>query len=175
MASGKKSGVLRRMLRLAAIAMPGATFNISDTPPPHRNVLKGRIDDGVLTTEPTRIKLSQTWGQGGARDIRGNRKIYDFHEGRLRLAFRFDGSLQGLLGGYKPVLDTILAPALGRAGSAIVAGMDCAAYLTPVKYFADGQRNPETGQCEGISTAQRIRAIPAFVNDAPVRKRFATR
>jgi hypothetical protein len=67
--------------------LPGGTFTISDTPPRHRNVLKGRIDDSVLTTEPSRIKLTQTWGQGGARDIRGNRTIYDIHEGRLRLAF----------------------------------------------------------------------------------------
>lgn len=153
----------------------GATFTISNKPPRYRNMLKGRIVDGVLTTEPANIKLTQTWGQGGARDIRGSRTIFDFHEGRLRLAFQDDGSLQGLLGGYKPVFDTILAPALGGAGSALVAGMDCAAYLTTVKHFADGLRNPATGQCEGISAAQRIKAIPAFVNDAPVQREYATR
>lgn len=155
--------------------LPGGTFTISDTLPRHRNVLKGRIADAILTTEPARIKLAQTWGQGGARDIRGNRTKYDFHEGRLRLVFQPDGSLQGFVGGYKPVFDTILAPALGGAGSALVAGMDCAAYLSTVRHFADGLRNPETGQCEGISSAQRIHAVPAFVNDTSPRRESARR
>jgi hypothetical protein len=153
--------------------LPGATFTISDEPPRHRNALKGRIVNGVLTTEPALIKLAQTWGQGGAGDIRGNRTIYEFHEGRLQLTFQPDGSLSGMLGGYKPVFDTILAPALGGAGSALVAGMDCAAYLTTVKHLADGLRDPATGQCQGISSAQRIRAIPAFVNDVPPRRTAA--
>lgn len=153
----------------------GATFTISDKPPRYRNVLKGRIVDGMLTTEPARITLTQTWGQGGARDIRGNRTIYDFHEGRLRLTFQPDGTLQGFLGGYKPVFDTIQSPALGGAGSALVAGIDCAAYLTAVRHYADGLRNPATGRCEGISSAQRIKAIPAFVNDTAPRKWTAAR
>ena len=155
--------------------LPDGTFAISDKPPRYRNVLKGRIIDGVLTTEPAHIQLTQTWGQGGARDIRGNRTKFDFYEGRLRLAFQPDGSLEGMLGGYKPLFGTIYAPALGGAGSALVAGMDCAAYLATVRHYADGLRNPKTGQCEGISTAQRIKAIPAFVNDVPQYHKTAAR
>lgn len=155
--------------------LPGATFTITEDAARRRNVLKGKIENGVLTTEPARIELAQTWGQGGARDIRGNRTKYDFHEGRLRLTFQPDGSLEGMLGGYKPLFGTIYAPALGGAGSALVAGMDCAAYLATVKHYADGLRNPETGQCEGISSAQRIVAIPAFVNDVTTRQRTAAR
>jgi len=155
--------------------LPGATFTISEDAARRRNVLKGKIENGVLTTKPAHIELAQTWGQGGARDIRGNRTKYDFHEGRLRLAFQPDGSLEGMLGGYKPLFGTIFAPALGGAGSALVAGMDCAAYLTTVKHYADGMRNPKTGKCEGISSAQKIVAIPAFVNDVPTRQRTAAR
>ncbi len=57
--------------------LAGASFTISTKPPRHRNVLRGRIVGGVLTTEPADIKLTQTWGQGGARDIRGNRSGLD--------------------------------------------------------------------------------------------------
>jgi len=155
--------------------LPWGTFTISDTPPRHRNALKGRIVNGVLTTEPKTIELTETWGQGGARDIRGNRTTYDFREGRLRLAFQPDGTLTGLLGGYRPLFDVIASPSIGGVGSHLVAGIDCAAELATLKHFADGLKNPETGQCEGISSAQSIKAIPAFVTDVPKRQRTATR
>lgn len=155
--------------------LPGATFTISTKPPRHRNALKGRIVDGVLTTEPKDIELTQTWGQGGARDLRGNRSTYDYRQGRLRLTFQRDGSLTGLLAGYRPVFDVIVSPSLGGAGSALVAGIDCAGELATLRKFADGLRNPETGQCEGVSSTQQITAIPAFVNDAPQQIKTAAR
>ena len=150
--------------------LAGATFTISDKPPRHRNVLKARIVDGVLTTVPARIELTQTWGQGGARDIRGNRGKYDFHEGMLRLTFQPDGTLKGLVGGYQPLFDAILSPSLGGAGSAVVAGIDCAAELKTLRKYADGMRDPKTGQCTGISSAMQIDAVPAFVNDVKPRQ-----
>jgi hypothetical protein len=153
----------------------GATFTISEAPPRHRNVLRGKIVNGVLTTEPKDIALTQTWGQGGARDIRGNRGTWDFRKGRLKLTFQPDGSLRGLVGGYRPVFDLIISPSLGSAGSPLVAGIDCAAELTTIRKLADGLRNPKTGQCEGISSAMQVSAVPAFVNDAPSRQRTAAR
>jgi hypothetical protein len=155
--------------------LPGATFTISDKPPRHRNVLRGRIINGVLTTEPADIELVQTWGQGGARDIRGNRTSFDYRQARLRLEFQPDGSLRGLMGGYRPIFDVIVSPALGGAGSALVAGIDCAGEFATLKKYADGLRNPETEQCEGISSTQHIVAIPAFVNDVPAPSRTAAR
>ena len=147
--------------------LPGATFTISTAPPRERNVLRGQIVGGVLMTQPQDIKLTQTWGQGGARDIRGNRTKWDFREGRLQLRFEPDGSLKGFMGGYRPLFDLIASPSFGSAGSAIVAGIDCAQELQTIKRMADGLKNPATGQCEGISSAVEIRAIPAFINDAP--------
>jgi hypothetical protein len=153
--------------------LPGATFTISDAPPRHRNALKGRIANGVLTTAPGHIELTQTWGQGGARDIRGNRATWDFHEGKLQLRFQPDGTVTGMLGGYRPLFDLIISPSLGGAGSAIVAGIDCAAELKTIRKYADGLRNPQTGQCEGISSAVRIAGVPAFVNDVPAKRTAA--
>ena len=147
--------------------LPGMSFSVSDKPPRHRNVLHGRIRDGVLTTDPAEIELTQTWGQGGARDIRGNRSSYHYFKGRVKLEFQPDGSLKGLVGGYRPLIDVIISPALGGAGSALVAGIDCAAELATLKKYADGMRDPESGQCHGISSAMRLSAVPAFVNDVP--------
>lgn len=148
----------------------GVSFSISDAPPRHRNALRGRIVNGVLTTEPTRIQLTQTWGQGGARDIRGNRTTFSFHAGRLRLTFQSDGSLTGMVGGYQPIFELIQSPALGGAGSAVVAGIDCAQAFSAARRLADGIRDPKTGQCSGVSTAYHVTAVPAFVNDVPQRQ-----
>jgi hypothetical protein len=152
----------------------GQSFTMSNKAPRHRNVLKGKIVDGVLTTEPADIKLSQTWGQGGARYIRGNRTMFDFRSGRLKLTFQPDGALRGLVGGYQPVFDLIQSPALGGIGSVLTAGIDCAAELKTLKALADGIRDPKTGQCTGVSNAMVLTAVPAFVNDVPA-TRTATR
>lgn len=151
----------------------GASFSVNDTAPRHRNVLKGRIENGVLTTAPQDIWLAQTWGQGGARDIRGSRSRYEFKRSRLRLVFQADGSLQGLLGGYRPVFDVIQSPAIGGAGAATVAGIDCAANLATLKKYADGVRDPKTGKCTAVSSAMQVTAVPAFVNDLPARATVA--
>ncbi len=148
--------------------LTGASFSVSDTAPRHRNVLIGRIEKGVLTTTPKDILLTQTWGQGGARDIRGNRTKWDYRRGRLRLVFQPDGSLAGLLGGYRPVFDVIQSPALGGAGSALAGGIDCASRLATLRKYADGLRDPQTKQCTAISSAIKIMAVPAFVNDVPL-------
>jgi hypothetical protein len=145
--------------------LTGASFSVSDKAPRNRNVLIGRIDKGVLTTLPSDIVLTQTWGQGGARDIRGNRTKWDYRLGRLRLVFQPDGSLAGLLGGYRPVFDVIQSPAIGGAGSAIVAGIDCASLLATLRKYADGVPDKKTGQCTAVSSAMKIVAVPAFVND----------
>lgn len=151
----------------------GVSFTVNDTAPRHRNLLHGRIRNGVLTTDPSEIELAQTWGQGGARDIRGNRTQYRYKQGRLRLEFQPDGSLRGMIGGYRPLLDVIVSGSLGGAGTATVAGIDCAAQMASLKKFADGGRDPATGQCTTISSAMRIEAVPAFVTDLPAKQTMA--
>ncbi|MFD1613198.1 hypothetical protein ACFSCW_15440 [Sphingomonas tabacisoli] len=151
--------------------IPGASFTVSNTLPRYRNVLRGRIDHGVITTEPNDIKLTQTWGQGGARDIRGNRTKFDLRRARLRLSIQADGSLKGVVGGYQPAWELIQSPSLGGVGAALVAGVDCAARLKTLKMYADGIRDPKTGQCTGVSNAYDLAAVPAMVNDVPEARR----
>ena len=153
----------------------GVSFAVNDTAPRHRNVLHGHIHDGVLTTDPADVNLAETWGQGGARDIRGNRTQYRYRQARLRLEFQQDGSLRGMIGGYRPVFDVIASGSLGGAGTAVVAGIDCAGQLATLKHYADGGRDPKTGQCTTISSAMRIAAVPAFVTDLPAATRSALR
>lgn len=145
----------------------GASFTVSDKLPRHRNVLHGRIVNGVLTTDPTDVKLTYTWGQGGARDLRGQRSKFDYRHARMKLTFQPDGSATGFLAGYRPLQDVIISGMLGGAGTALVAGKDCASELKTLQTLADGGKDPKTGKCTTISSTQQISAIPAFVTDLP--------
>jgi hypothetical protein len=144
-----------------------ASFTISDKAPRERNVLHGRIVNGVLMTDPKDIKLTQTWGQSAQRDLRGIRSRWDLRKARLRLAFQPDGTLKGIVGGYQLIDQVGISAMLGGMGSAMVAGIDCAGEYNTLKKLADGLRDPKTGQCTGVSTGIELAAVPAFVNDVP--------
>jgi len=154
-----------------------SSFTISDRAPRERNVLRGKIVNGVLTTEPTLIRLTQTWGQGGMRDLRGIRSRWTLHKGRLSLAFQPDGTLKGVVGGYQPMYEFVQSPSMGGIGSLLVAGIDCAGEFNTLKKLADGMRDPKTGQCTAISNSLDLEAVPAFVNDvaAKAKQKVASR
>lgn len=141
----------------------GASFRVSDNPR-WRNVLHGRIVNGVLITDPTDVHLTRRLGVGG---VPGEKFEWDLRAARLRLAFQPDGTLKGLLGAYQPVRNLIGMTILGGVGAATVAGIDCASQLTTLRKLADGLRDPKTGQCSGISSAMDVSAVPAFVIDRP--------
>lgn len=141
----------------------GASFTVSDNPR-WRNVLRGRIVNGVLTTDPADVRLTRRVGHGG---IRGENLEWQFRQGRFRLAFQPDGSVKGLFGGYQPIRSVIEMTIVGGIGAATVAGIDCASELSTLRKMADGLRDPKTGQCTGISAALDVSAVPAFVMDRP--------
>lgn len=143
--------------------IPGASFTVSDNPR-WRNVLRGHIADGVLSTEPADIRVTRRFGIGG---VRGERLEWDLRRSRFRLVFQQDGSVKGLLGAYQPYDQVTKMTRTGGIGAALVAGIDCAAELGTLKKLADGLRDPKTGQCTAVSTALDIAAVPAFVFDRP--------
>lgn len=141
----------------------GASFTVSDNPR-WRNVLTGRIVDGVLISAPGEIRLTQRVGQGG---IHGKNAEYHFYRSRFELRILPDGSLKGLFGGYQPYRNVIQGTILGGLGAATAAGIDCAAQYHTLKQLADGMRDPRTGECTAISAAMEVAAVPAFVFDNP--------
>jgi hypothetical protein len=144
-----------------------ASYTISTKMPRERNVLHGKIVNGVLTTDPVLIKLSQVWGQGGGRDLRGIRSKWTFNKGRIGIALQPDGTIKGLVAGYQPLNEFVDSTSMGGIGSLLVAGIDCAGKWNTPKKLADGDRDPKSGQCTTISSAMELRAVPAFVNDVP--------
>jgi hypothetical protein len=128
----------------------------------------------VLTTDPVDVRFHVV-----TNSIRLERPLQD---ARLRMTFTKDGGLEGIMAGYTPVEDMYNyqfgyrdgkdgagKPANQRLifgsanGAARVLGHTCNGVYYALKQFADGHRDPKTGQCNSISTQYRIQAIPAFV------------
>ena len=150
-----------------------ATYSI-DPDPRFRATTRGRIVNGVLTTDPVNVRfhsvVNNMWLERPMDDA------------RLRMNIMKDGSLDGILAGYTEVdelFDYLVGlrsakdangnPAPGRfhssLGSARSAGLTCNGIYHAMKQLADGHRDPKTGQCGAISTQYRLKAVRTFVVD----------
>jgi hypothetical protein len=145
-----------------------ASYQVASNP--HwRTVLQGHLRDGVLTTDSRDVVLKRR----GERVNRGLQPDWDFARAKLQLAFKPDGTLDGVMGGYVPLMMYLLEHVGGGAGTVTVADIDCAAAYVTLKKMADGARDPETGQCNRISVAIQVQAVPAFVFDQPAATKTA--
>jgi hypothetical protein len=166
-------------LNAARKPLPFATY-ATEQNPRYRAVTKGRIVDGVLTSDPTEVRVHNVVAaMFDDRVLRG---------ARLRLSFTADGGMEGYLAGYTPVESMFdvqfgarssrtdkgdpvpervrASRSMGRAGAL---GHTCNGAYYALRQAADGDRDPKTGQCTSISTQYRIRMAPAFVVDARTR------
>jgi hypothetical protein len=158
-------------------ALANATYAI-DQDPRFRATTHGRIVNGVLTTDPVDVRFHLI-----TNNIHLERPLRD---ARLRMTFTPDGGMEGIMAGYTPVEDMYDfqygfrngtdgkgAPAplqlrtISSVGQAAVLEHTCNGAYYALKQFADGHRDPKTGQCTSISTQYRIKVIPAFVVDTP--------
>jgi hypothetical protein len=124
--------------------------------------LKARIRDGVVDTE-----------QVGEIHMPRIAWIYDqtgdafFRKGKLRLAMMPDGTLSGIVAGYRDWRDLYSQNTFSQSGAeqGVREHEDAIALYYAAKRNADGMRDPVTGRFMGISTAYRITGQPAFVVD----------
>jgi hypothetical protein len=129
-----------------------ASYTVSDNATYH-NVLTGRIKDGVLETDPHDVRLPSN----------EHRKEEFFHDAQLRLSFQADGTVKGLLGGYRDI-ETFYRQLSqgGTAGEFLAGPYSCSGVYNLLRSLADGYPDPKTGQCTAISSAMKIEAVPAF-------------
>lgn len=128
----------------------------------HNQPARGRIVDGVLTTEPVdiRIKVKQQTMDNE----------FWFREARIRGEVQPDGRIVGIVGAYWPIdniFSTLNEQWIGDhhqgRNAARSRGFMCAGIYHAMPRVADGHRDPETGRCASISTALHFEAVPAFV------------
>jgi hypothetical protein len=124
--------------------------------------LKARIKDGVVeTAQAPAIHMPQiAWFYNQQRDA-------FFREGKIRVALDSDGTAAGLVGGYRDWRDVYAQNVFVQSGG--VQGVreheDHVALYYALRRNADGMFNAKTGRYDGISSAYRMKLVPAFVVD----------
>jgi hypothetical protein len=123
---------------------------------------RGRIDNGILTTDPIDLRLK-------IKQQTQDNAVY-YRDARIRAEVHADGRIAGLLGGYWDSENfwsmmndhTIGGTPQGR-NAAFNRGFMCAGLHHAIPRVADGHPDPETGRCTSISMALHFEAKPAFV------------
>ena len=134
--------------------LPDLTMRV-DPDPRWRNVVRGKIKDGVLTTEVFDLNLlGEPWWV----------QAFQFKKARMRLEFKEDGTLVGLLGAYHAWYPFYWQ--FGSEGWAVEgpSHLDLPGTYYALKRLADADPDPKTGQNASISTAYEIVAVTAFVS-----------
>ena len=123
---------------------------------------KGRIQGGVLITEPFDVTLRMH-----ESIIDSNREL---KAARINATLRPDGTLDGGFYGYQTL--TSLEDAYAQTSTIGVEMLSCPAEVLALRKHADGYPDPRTHRNTAISVALRFKAVPAFVvhEGAPVGK-----
>ncbi|HEX3848878.1 MAG TPA: hypothetical protein VHV81_15955, partial [Steroidobacteraceae bacterium] len=129
------------------------TYRVLDHPA-SRNVLRGRLRSGVVTTEPAPIRM---------RCDSYIQPLYEFMDARVRLKVKPDGTLEGVLGGYQPWYPVYWSHAKVGYIDERGFGVDTPALYYALRRDADAYPDPVTGNNTAISAAYMIEAVPAFV------------
>lgn len=114
---------------------------------------RGKIVNGVVVTEPI-DKLSLHYSNTSAMNV---------YQPRMRLEFKPDGSMKGILGGYRDWREYIAYAFLQKGQYEATIGFDSAGMYHAIKRAADGMQDPVTGEYLGISTAWDLEGISAFI------------
>jgi hypothetical protein len=138
--------------------LPWASYrvDINNGKPRYGAVARGRIENGVLKTEPLDLKLPFYSNSAYAE--------LDLKEMRLELDLTLgkDNKVRGLIGGYYD-FDKWWEYMLKLEFLIATGDWSCPALYTAARELADGHPDPETGECTSISSAFRMDALPAFV------------
>ena len=136
-----------------------ATFNIKPDPRT-QSLVPVTIHNGVIETKgPTEIRL---------RDEDWNSRMPDqlkLEKGRLNIKMDEDGGLLGYLGGYRDWRVLYRKQAVNGRDTEMLQALDLPSFYYSLERNADYDPDPVTGKNRQISTAYRIRAVPAFVMD----------
>ncbi len=140
--------------------LPNASYRIDiDTNtgrPRYGDSVKGRIENGLLTTEPADVHLPYF---GNYTFL--NMLIRDM---RIRLDIAPDRrTAKGMIGGYQEVSQlTYFVTGLGATVHADT-WVNCPSFYVAAHQLADGYPDPKTGECTALSGAWNVEAVSAFV------------
>lgn len=160
-------------LSAAREPLPYATY-AKDQDPRFRASTRGRIENGLLTTEPVDVRFHSV--------VNSMQLERPLNKARLHASVSAEGELKGYLAGYTDIEELYdfsygyrngktdsgeLSPLRGPSanGAAFVLGHTCHGAWQALHRLADALPDPETGRNTALSTQYRFSAIPAFVVD----------
>jgi hypothetical protein len=129
------------------------TFSIDPDPRTTHHV-RGKIEDGVLTTDVFRFFMI---GDPFSTPE------YDLKQARMRFTFGEDGALHGLVGGYQPWETLYVGWALPGVTNEVNVSLDVPGLYYALRKTADADPDPETGMNMSISASYFIEALPAYI------------
>ena len=142
--------------------MSASTIRIVFSKSEQYTKLKARVKDGVVETEQApEIHMPQiAWFYNQTRDA-------NFRQGKIRLVVNSDGTAMGLVGGYRDWRDLYAQNVFAQDGGqqGVREHEDHVALYYALRRHADGMFNAKTGRYDGVSTAYRMKLVPAFVVD----------
>jgi hypothetical protein len=137
------------------------------TDPRYQSIVKARTVKGVIeNTERAEVRMHdiETAPFFPAQLL--------LHNARLRFEPKEDGTMFGMVGGYRPIDDYYTGWAAAGAIHELTTHVNMPAYWYSLRRNADATPDPETGQNTEISTAYQFYLQPAFViapnGDEPV-------
>ncbi len=150
----------KSMLDGAREHLRNQTFAVTKNPR-WRNVTRGKIVDGVLTTEVIdTMYLDWFFALNGPF---GAVNEHEFRQVHFRLSLETDGTLKGVMGAYDSIEVQSAQGRHGGKGVATNGNRDCASEYKSMAVYADGVPDPVTGQCTHISLSQDVEAVPAYI------------
>jgi hypothetical protein len=135
-----------------------ASFDVSSDPRMQAHT-RGRIIDGVLTTEPFDVQLSYK-----EQIIDAVRKL---RATRLRATLKPDGTIEGGFYGYYDVESFWRSIQQMTQLGASLSRLSCPAVHSALNQYADGFPDPQTGRKTAISAALRFDGVRAHVIHPP--------
>lgn len=134
-----------------------ASYRIHQTPR-YGGKAKGRIENGVLVTEPVDITLPYYGNQVHVPVVMRDMRL------KLNVADP-DKDAEGMVAGYYDLAK--FWRYIQQIEYLNVTGQfSCPGVYKALRENADGYPDPKTGECTAISSAFRIKAVPAYVSHA---------
>lgn len=138
------------------------TFRLTDNPEfaYFTQQVKGRIVNGVIESDPAPQFRLHT-GLGGQMEM---------FDAQVRLQIGADGFMKGVLGGYQDWRAIMRYNNSSRVETNF--NVNANGIYNALRRYADGLKDPVTGQCNGVSSAYDIEASPAFIPTRQLQQYF---
>jgi hypothetical protein len=120
-----------------------------------RSTTRGRIVNGVLTTDPVDLRLSYK-----EQIVDAPRVI---RAARIRATFKPDGGIEGSFFGYYDIASYWRSIEQMTQNGANLTGVSCPGVKQAIERLADGYRDKRTGRFTAISSAYNFFGVRAFV------------